>query len=192
MSDRTILVGDDERQLARAYLEEEGFGVIEASTGVRLLRSISAILVIGLLAAACGATQSVVDVPELPPIDEPILTDLLDSSGPVVLNVWASWCVPCRSEAPLLTAAHATFGDEVAFIGVDIEDSQNGAREFIAEFGLEFDNFFDRSGVVRAALGGVGVPITYFFAPGGELIYRHNGVIDERTLSLQIDEILNR
>ena len=84
------------------------------------------------------------------------------------------------------------WGHSSTFIGVDIEDSQDGAREFIAEFGLEFDNYFDRPGVVRATLGGVGVPITYFFASDGELVYRHNGVIDERTLSLQIDEILNR
>lgn len=157
-----------------------------------MIRSIAAVLVIGFLATACGSTQSVGDVPELPPIDETVLNDLLDSSGPTVLNVWASWCVPCRSEAPLLTAAHQVFGEEVTFIGVDIEDSQDGAREFIAEFGLEFDNYFDRPGVVRATLGGVGVPITYFFASDGELVYRHNGVIDERTLSLQIDEILNR
>ncbi|NNC40352.1 MAG: TlpA family protein disulfide reductase [Acidimicrobiia bacterium] len=157
-----------------------------------MIRSVSVVLVIALLATACGSTQSVADVPELLPIDETTLSELLDSSGPTVVNIWASWCVPCRSEAPLLTAAHQVFGEEVTFIGVDIEDSQDGAREFIAEFGLEFDNYFDRTGVVRAALGGVGVPITYFFAPGGELVYRHNGVIDERTLSLQIDEILNR
>ena len=144
-----------------------------------------------LVPAACG-TAAPADVPELPLIDQTVLNNLLDSPTPTVVNVWASWCVPCRSEAPLLTAAHEVFGDDVTFIGVDIEDSQDGAREFIAEFGLEFDNYFDRTGVVRAALGGVGVPITYFFASGGELVYRHNGVIDERTLSLQIDEILNR
>lgn len=155
-----------------------------------MIRVITGLVAVSLVAAACGSTPSAVEVDELPPINEEILNELLGSSGPTVVNVWASWCVPCRSEAPLLTAAHEAFGSEVTFIGVDIEDSQEGAREFIAEFGLEFDNYFDRSGVVRAALGGVGVPITYFFAADGELVYRHNGVIDERTLSLQIDEIL--
>ena len=146
---------------------------------------------LALVLAACG-TAAPADVPELPAIDDDILSDLLSSGDPLVLNVWASWCIPCRSEAPLLSAAHEAFGDEVTFIGIDIEDTQNAARAFIAEYGLEFDNYFDRSGAVRSALGGVGVPITYFFTASGELIHRHNGVIDERTLSLQIDEILNR
>lgn len=144
------------------------------------------------LLAACDTAAAPGDVPELPPIDDGILSELLAGGDPMVLNVWASWCIPCRSEAPLLSAAHDSFGNQVSFIGVDIEDTQDGARSFIAEYGLEFENYFDRSGTVRSALGGVGVPITYFFARDGELIYQHNGVIDERTLSLQIDEILNR
>ena len=156
------------------------------------MRRTSIVLTLFLALSACSSSVVPGDVPELPPIDDSILTEILSAEEPLVLNVWASWCVPCRSEAPLLTAAHEAFGDEVRFVGIDIEDTQEGARGFIAEYGLEFDNYFDRSGTVRAALGGVGVPITYFFAPGGELIYRHNGVIDERTLSLQIDEILNR
>jgi len=145
-----------------------------------------------LTVTACGTTSAPLEVPELLPIDDAVLSILLQSGDPLVLNVWASWCIPCRSEAPLLSAAYEAFGDRVSFIGVDIEDTQEDARQFISEYGLEFDNYFDRTGTVRAGLGGVGVPITYFFAPGGELVYRHNGVIDERTLSLQIDEILNR
>ena len=157
-----------------------------------MIRNVAAMVATILLLAACGSTSAPTDVPELPVIDELILSDLLASDNPIVLNVWASWCIPCRSEAPLLSAAHETFGDEVSFVGIDIEDTQDAARSFISEYGLEFDNYFDRSGAVRSTLGGVGVPITYFFAPGGELVYQHSGVIDERTLSLQIDEILNR
>jgi cytochrome c biogenesis protein CcmG/thiol:disulfide interchange protein DsbE len=155
-------------------------------------RFVAAMLSTILILAACGTNSAPLEVPALPPIDDAVLSSLLESGDPVVLNVWASWCIPCRSEAPLLFAAYEVFGDRVSFIGVDIEDTQEDAREFISEYGLEFDNYFDRTGTVRASLGGVGVPITYFFAPGGELVYRHNGVIDERTLSLQIDEILNR
>lgn len=156
-----------------------------------MIRLILTCAALALVLSACG-TSELIDVPELPVIDELTLSDLLTSDNPVVLNVWASWCIPCRSEAPLLSAAHETFGDDVSFVGIDIEDTQDAARAFISEYGLAFDNYFDRSGTVRSTLGGVGVPITYFFAPGGELVYQHSGVIDERTLSLQIDEILHR
>ena len=147
---------------------------------------------LALILVSCSSDPPPGDVPELPIVNETILASLLDSDQPVVLNIWASWCIPCRSEAPLLATAHKTFENDVTFVGIDIEDSQDEARAFIAEFGIAFDNYFDRSSSVRSTLGGVGVPITYFFAPGGELTYQHNGVIDERTLALHIDEILSR
>ncbi len=117
---------------------------------------------------------------------------LAGSSRPSVVNVWASWCLPCRSEAPLLVAAHDRFGDRVRFIGVDVQDAQEAAAAFVAEFGITYENYFDRDRTVPGLLGGVGVPITYFVAPGGEVLSRHNGVIDERTLALNIDELLRR
>lgn len=123
---------------------------------------------------------------------EEILALLEESAEPVVLNVWASWCIPCRSEAPLLERAYAQFGTEVRFIGINVADTQAGAQDFIAEFGLTFENLFDAPRTVPAALGGSGVPLTFFFAPGGELVHYQPGVIDERMLALQIDELLNR
>ena len=148
--------------------------------------------VAALLGAACSSPAvPIEDVPPLPETTPAAVTALLgESDQPVVLNVWASWCNPCRSEAPLLRAAHAEHGDTVTFVGIDVRDDQQGAREFIAEFGLDgFDHFFDPGGAVPASLGGFGVPQTFFFAPGGELMVRHHGVIDERTLALQLDEL---
>jgi len=108
-----------------------------------------------------------------------------------MVNVWASWCIPCRSEAPLLRSANEQFGEEVRFIGIDTKDQMSGAREFIAEFDLGgFEHFFDSSGDVPGSLGGRGVPLTFFFRAGGELSYLHNGVIDERTLALHLDELV--
>jgi len=157
------------------------------------LRLTTILAVIALAAAACSsATISIEDVDPLPTTTPAHVRALLAASEqPVVVNVWASWCTPCRSEAPLLREAAAAFRPEVTFVGIDVRDDQQGARSFIAEFGLDgFDHYFDATGAVPADLGGVGVPITFFFSPGGELVTTHPGVIDERSLALQIDELL--
>lgn len=155
--------------------------------------SISAAVV--LLSAACTSAAVPIDgVPALADTTPAEVRELLTSSEqPVVLNVWASWCGPCRSEAPLLRAAAADSGDRVRFIGIDVRDDQEGARGFIAEFGLDgFTHYFDPSGAVPADLSGFGVPQTYFFTAGGALVAAHPGIINERTLALQIDELLRR
>ena len=148
---------------------------------------------LGLLAIACGAGPTVQPGPELPSINSAQFeTILAETELPVVVNVWASWCIPCRSEAPLLREAHSTFGDSVQFVGISVADDQSKARAFIAEFGIEFDNYFDRPRAIPGSLGRVGVPITFFFAADGTLVSAHSGVIDERTLAVNIDELLAR
>lgn len=153
---------------------------------------------LAVLAAACssGTDVDVSEIPELTPTSAADVEALLASSDlPVVLNVWASWCIPCRSEAPLLDRAADQFSDRVQFIGLNVRDSQQGAREFIAEFlaDADIDHLFDQPGNVPSVLGGSrGVPMTFFYAAGGELVELHFGVIDERTLALQIDEITRR
>ncbi len=149
---------------------------------------------LALVLVACGPGGNPSAVPMLPEIDPVGMQEILAvSEKPVVVNVWASWCIPCRSEAPLLREAHAQFGNRVTFIGIDISDSQNNARAFLDEFGLTgFDHYFDPSGSVPAVLGGNGVPLTFFYAPGGELVELHFGVIDERALAFNLDEIMRR
>jgi len=161
------------------------------------MRKVLLLLVFAVTAASCGGTD--IDfsaVPELPGTSATELNALLaNSTTPVVVNVWASWCIPCRSEAPLLEKAAESTGREVRFIGVNVRDDQDGARGFIAEFfpDAPIEHRFDPNGDVPVALGGTrGVPLTFFYAPGGELVNLHSGVIDERTLALQIDEILSR
>ncbi|MEA2023419.1 MAG: TlpA disulfide reductase family protein [Actinomycetota bacterium] len=152
-------------------------------------------LLVALIAVGCSSSQPVegVDPPE-PITSEEMQTLLSESSEPVVLNVWASWCTPCRSEAPLIGRAASEFEDEVRFIGLDVRDTPNGAAAFIAEFfpDAPIEHYADSSGAIPTDLGGSrGVPITFFFRPGGELSYLHHGVIDERALVLQIDELVN-
>ena len=144
-----------------------------------------------LVVSACsGSDSDVSNRADLPATTaEEFAAHLASLDRPAVVNVWASWCLPCRSEAPLLDRAHAVYGDEIEFIGVDVQDSQQGAKRFLDEFGLDFDHFFDRNREIPNAYGGIGTPITMFFAPRGELINIHNGVVDERSLAINIDEL---
>jgi cytochrome c biogenesis protein CcmG/thiol:disulfide interchange protein DsbE len=156
------------------------------------MKKVSIVLVGVVLMALAGCAPSTspsASAPDLPPIDGAGIRQVLsDLTQPAVVNVWASWCMPCRSEAPLIAKAHAERTD-VAFIGVDVEDNQTAAKDFIDEFGLDFDQYFDSNRAVPAELGGFGTPITYFVAPGGEVIQIHSGVLDERTLALMLDEL---
>lgn len=109
------------------------------------------------------------------------------------MNVWASWCIPCRSEAPLLRTANEQEAERILFVGIDVQDTQANARAFIAEFGLTgFDHYFDPNRSIPNELGRTGVPITFFFGADGELVSAHSGVIDERTLAASIDDLLGR
>jgi thiol-disulfide isomerase/thioredoxin len=153
------------------------------------------LLALAMTVGACsGSPVDISDIPELPGTDTAGVRQLLATSDrPVVLNVWASWCIPCRSEAPLLDAAADAFAGDVRFIGLNVRDSQQGAREFIAEFlaTAPIEHLFDRAGAVPPAIGGnTGVPLTFFFDADGTLDHLHTGVIDERGLAFQIDELL--
>ena len=161
------------------------------------MRPIRLVVIVALFAAACGGRS--VDASHIPPLPEAtpesVAETLATSEKPVVLNVWASWCIPCRSEAPLLERAAAEFAADVSFVGLNFRDSQGAARGFIAEFfdGAPIEHFIDEGDRIPAALGGTfGVPQTFFFAAGGELVAFVPAVIDERTLAIQLDEIIAR
>jgi cytochrome c biogenesis protein CcmG/thiol:disulfide interchange protein DsbE len=154
------------------------------------------LLALALAAASCGGTSvDFSQIPELPQASSDDVRSILETSTePIVLNVWASWCVPCRSEAPLLEKAAAA-RPGVRFIGLNVRDDQDGARGFVAEFfpDASIEHLYDPGGSIPIDLGGSrGVPLTFFYAPGGTLVTLHTGVIDERTLALQIDEISSR
>lgn len=97
---------------------------------------------------------------------------------PIVVNNWASWCIPCRDEFPYFQSQSAQHLDEVAFLGVDSEDSKSAADTFLEDNPLPYPSFEapekgDFGDWVDVSL--VGYPNTLFYDRDGELIYTHQG-----------------
>ena len=89
----------------------------------------------------------------------------------VVLNFWASWCDPCKGEAPRLEAAWQSFRrDGVVVVGVDAQDFSGDARKFIRKFKLTYPNVHDGPGDVLPKYGVTGFPETYFVGRDGKLV----------------------
>jgi len=107
---------------------------------------------------------------------------------PVVVNVWASWCGPCRTEAPLLQRAATRYDDEVVFLGVDSKDGIRPARQFLDRYDITYPNLFDADGSIRRALGMRGFPTTYIFDRRGELVSTVFGGISEQTLAARLSD----
>ncbi len=147
------------------------------------------------LASACSSASdtppSGLPDPPKPTTLEEVTAIIATSGKPVVINVWASWCLPCRSEAPLISAGTRSHPN-VEFIGLNVRDDPADASQFIAEFLLDADMVFleDRAGNIPVKLGGTrGVPITFFYRPNGEQAAAHLGIIDEPTMARFLDEI---
>ncbi|MDO4412717.1 TlpA disulfide reductase family protein [Cutibacterium sp.] len=97
------------------------------------------------------------------------------SKGVTVVTVWASWCRPCRSEAPLLADAYRRYRDRVTFLGVDYAESDpSEAISFAGEAGLTFPHLQDPDSTIRGAWQVNGVPVT-FIITDGTIVTRHSG-----------------
>jgi thiol-disulfide isomerase/thioredoxin len=97
---------------------------------------------------------------------------------PVVVNLWGSWCAPCREEAPKLAAAARQFGHRVQFLGVDLQDDRTNARLFVRDAGWPYPSVFDPDGAIRSGLGQQGQPHTLVFDRRGHLVAVFNGPIE--------------
>jgi cytochrome c biogenesis protein CcmG, thiol:disulfide interchange protein DsbE len=95
---------------------------------------------------------------------------------PVVINKWASWCGPCRFEFPFFQEQAIERGDEVAFLGVDSDDSDDAARTFLEELPLPYPSYTDPEGEIAESLdANREFPATVFIDAGGEQTYVHRG-----------------
>ncbi len=127
-----------------------------------LLRIVSLLLVPVLLLAGCGASPGGAskDADRLPDVTLDALSGdeqlaLRELRGPMVINLWASWCVPCRKELPHYQAFADKYADQVDVVGIDFQDTRPAAaRELARDTGVQYPLFSDPDGTMRA----IGLP----------------------------------
>lgn len=160
-----------------------------------------ATIVAVLVATSCTAGSNGVNVHEVgdgtpPPTDAELASveypDVAawiaresDAGRPVVLNIFASWCEPCRAEMPLLLAA-ADEHPDITFAGVDHLDNRDDGQAFIDDFNVDFPTFHDLTGDVAAWVRGRGMPTTAFFDASGRLVHTTSGPVTRVILDEQL------
>ncbi|OYN84579.1 TlpA family protein disulfide reductase [Parenemella sanctibonifatiensis] len=107
--------------------------------------------------------------------------------GPLVVNVWASWCGPCRQEAPFLAEVSEEYADRVTFLGVIVEDDPALATEFAQAADWRYAHVLDPQGRFLAELGRSGVPQTLLVSASGEIVRTHPGAFSS---AQQLRELL--
>jgi len=101
---------------------------------------------------------------------------------PVVMNFWASWCVPCRTEMPVLEAAYKSEHGRVDFIGIDSNDTPTDAIAFLAQVHVTYPTVSDPTESVATKYLLYGLPTTVFISPTGKILGRHIGELRASTL----------
>ena len=109
----------------------------------------------------------------------------------VVVNFWASWCYPaCYEEAPVLEEGWRRWRERgVTVVGINIQDAEDRARKFIADFGLTFPNAPDPGGRVAIEYGVYGVPETFFIDRRGYVRHKHVGAVTEALFREHVERL---
>lgn len=107
---------------------------------------------------------------------------MADDGRPIFLNLWASWCFPCREEMPAIDLAAAGFPD-VTFIGVSVQDSRTDAEAFAEEIGVTYLLGFDDETDVDGAYKPLGLPASYLISSDGVIVERIFGKVTEEDLA---------
>jgi thiol-disulfide isomerase/thioredoxin len=157
------------------------------------LRTASALVLSGLLLlTSCGNSEPVITgevvacnhITLIPNPTQEITAECLDSSlgvnvaaikGPAIINVWGSWCDPCKEELPYFSEFFQTMDPQIQLIGVDVEEKRiEDGRMFARTHGIMWPNLYDADGSTRKYFG-MGVPVTWFIDGDGKVLYKKIG-----------------
>lgn len=113
---------------------------------------------------------------------------------PVLINFWASWCPPCRAEMPDLVEVSKLYGDQLAFIGINVtsQDGLSQGKQFIEEFAMNYPNLVDKDGSVSRRYQVPPIPTTLVIDAGGTIVYRKMGGMTKTELVTAVKLGLSR
>ena len=107
----------------------------------------------------------------------------LGGDRPVLLNLWASWCLPCQKEMPRLQRAYHLANGQMLFLGVDTKDAPDSARSFLNAVRASYPHVIDEDGVVLRLLHGAALPVTVVINPAGAIVYKKFGELSQDDLA---------
>jgi thiol-disulfide isomerase/thioredoxin len=109
---------------------------------------------------------------------------LTELRRPVILNLWASWCAPCRTELPTLQRFARTAGDQVTVLGVDTGDTRDAGASVLQDTKISYPNLYDERRQLLVAVGRGALPVTLFVTADGTVRYLYNSTaLDDVTLA---------
>ena len=111
---------------------------------------------------------------------------------PVVINFWASWCVPCKAEAPRLVAAAERHLGTVAFLGIDVQDFRTDARAFLERYRTNYVSLRDGGPDAYDAYGLTGIPETYYLDANGRVVTHSLGEVSTAELEAGVQDAIGR
>lgn len=114
----------------------------------------------------------------------------LSDSRPMLVNFWFTTCPPCRREMPALEAAYETYGDEVRFVGVNVQDSTATIRSFVEELGVTYEMVRDPNGILVVSNGIAAFPTTLLIDSNGRIVKQLAGELTAEMIDQGITELL--